>query len=248
ETYRAATDTDPASQTVRVPLLNYARFLDDPALSANIVDLAEYYRDLEQGTLPAVAYVATSGANERSAGSMAAGQKLVRTMLNRLMLSRSWERSAFLWSYDGSGGWYDHVAPPVIDGVQAGLRVPAVLVSPYARPGHIDHTQLDYTSALKFIEYNWDLPPLTTRDATAESISGACDFTAPPRAPGIIANGPAVPEVPTGNSAMIYGWYGGAFVFAASLLAVAAYRSRPAVAAHRSRPAVAAHRSGAPEE
>jgi len=227
ETYRAATDTDPASQTVRVPLLNYARFLDDPALNANIVDLREYYRDLEQGTLPAVAFVTTSGANERTAGSMAAGQALVRTMLNRLMLSRYWERSAFLWSYDGSGGWYDHVVPPVIDGVQAGLRVPAILVSPYARPGYIDHTQLDYTSALKFVEYNWGLPPLTSRDATAESISSAFDFTAPPRAPRILSNGPAVPELPAGDTAMIYGWYGGALVFALGLLAAAAYRSRP---------------------
>lgn len=230
ETYRAATDTEPASQTVRVPLLNYPRFLDDPALRANIVDIDEYFRDLEQGTLPAVAYVATSGANERTAGSIAAGQALVRKMLNELMLSRHWESSAFLWSYDGSGGWYDHVRPPMIDGVQAGLRVPAILVSPYARSEFIDHTQLDYTSALKFIQNNWGIPPLTTRDATAESISGAFDFAAPPRAPRIIQNGPAVPEPATGNVAMIYAWYGGALVLALALLAVAAHRSRRSAA------------------
>ena len=64
ETYRAASGSDPASQTVRVPLLNYPRFVDDPALRSHIVDLEEYYQDLAHGTLPAVAYVASSGASE----------------------------------------------------------------------------------------------------------------------------------------------------------------------------------------
>jgi phospholipase C len=64
ETFRAASPMDPASQTVRVPLLNYPRFVDRPELREHIVDLSQYYRDLVQGTLPAVAYISSSGSSE----------------------------------------------------------------------------------------------------------------------------------------------------------------------------------------
>src|SRR5439155_999128 len=60
QTFRTASPTDPAAQTVRVPLLNYARFVDDPALRSHIADLDQYYRDLHDGTLPAVAWVAAT--------------------------------------------------------------------------------------------------------------------------------------------------------------------------------------------
>ena len=66
QTFRAVSAADPAGQTVRVPLLNYARFVDDPQLSSHIVDLSQYYRDLSTGSLPAVAYIASSGSSERS--------------------------------------------------------------------------------------------------------------------------------------------------------------------------------------
>lgn len=237
ETFRAASATDPATQTARVPLLNYSRFVDDPALRGHIVDLDEYYRDLEQGTLPAVAYVASSGANERADGSIDAGQRLVRSMVTELMLSRYWENSAFMWSYDGGGGWYDHVPPPSIDGKQAGMRVPALLVSPYARRGEVDHTQLDYTSALRFIEENWGVPPLTSRDASAKSVASAFDFAAPPRPARIIQVGqpPATPKA--SNPAIIYGFYGGAVLFALLLLGFAA-KGSALIAARRRAPVV----------
>jgi phospholipase C len=218
QTFRAITPTNPATQTVRVPLLNYARFVDDPAMRSHIADLDQYYRDLAAGTLPAVAYVATSGASERAARSIPTGQNLVRGMLTQLMLSRYWRGSAFLWSYDGSGGWYDHVAPPP----GMGLRVPALLVSPYARAGQVDHTTLDSVAALRFIEHNWGLPALTARDAAAGDLTTAFDFTARPRPAEIIPADQATSHPPLVKVGIIYRFYGAALLFALLLVGVAA--------------------------
>jgi phospholipase C len=221
ETFREATATDPAAQTVRVPLLNYARFVDRPQLRSHIVDLSQYYRDLADGTLPAVAYVASSGSSERSARSIGAGQQLVQRLLTQLMLSDAWHSSAFLWAYDGSGGWFDHVRPPAVQGQPLGFRVPALLVSPFAAEGAVNHAVLDYTSALRFIEENWGLQPLTARDATATSLAVALDLRAPPRPPELIQ----VDAPPPGARVRVdiaYVAYVGAFVLAVMLAAGAA--------------------------
>lgn len=232
ENFTMRSSADPAVQTARVPLLNYARFVNDPALSSHIVDLDQYYVDLANGTLPAVAYVASSGYAERSARSLAGGQRLVRTMLTQLMASQFWPSSAFMWSYDGSGGWYDHVPPPQIGGQTLGFRVPSLLVSPYARRGQVNHTTMDYTSALKFIEDNWSVRPLDGRDTIAESITSALDFQSPPRPATVISADTPVPAKPTADTSFVFWLYGGAAVVALLLmlyapLATASGRRRP---------------------
>jgi phospholipase C len=182
-TYRTISTAPPnrASQVTWVPLLGIDRFLDDPRLNGHIVDLSEYYKDLENGTLPAVAYIAPSGPSEHPPSSIQSGQTFVRTLLNSMMQSTSWSSSAFLVAYDDWGGWYDHVKPPQVDKWGYGFRVPAFVVSPYARRGVVDHTVLDFTSILRFVEDNWRIRPLAQRDANANSIASAFDFTAPPR-------------------------------------------------------------------
>jgi phospholipase C len=223
QTFRQRSTTDPATQTVRVPLLDSARFVDDPALRGHIVDLDQYYTDLEHGTLPAVAYVASSGAGERSARSVPAGQRLARRLATQLMLSGYWNSSALLWSYDGSGGWYDHVAPPP----GYGFRVPALLVSPYAPRGRVDHTVFDATSVLRFIEENWGLKPLGGRDATATSLGRAFDFGGGPRPPELVPGTTAKPAaVRPVRAAMVYGVYGGAVGIAALLVLTASLEQR----------------------
>ena len=97
-----------------MPLLSFDRFLDDPELSSRIVDLDEYYTDLENGTLPAVSYVLLLGATEHPISDLSLGERATRTMLHTLMQSNSWENSAFFITYDDWGGWYDHV-PPAAD-------------------------------------------------------------------------------------------------------------------------------------
>jgi len=170
-----------ASQVIWVPILNFARYVDDPAIMRHVVPLSEYYKDLDNGTLPEVSYIAPSGPSEHPPSNLASGQAFVRGLINSLMDSSAWRSSAFLLAYDDWGGWYDHVTPPRVDNFGYGFRVPAILVSPYAREGFIDSTTLDFTSILRFIEQNWGLRPLTRRDATANSIGSGFDFAAAPR-------------------------------------------------------------------
>jgi phospholipase C len=204
-----------ASQIIWVPLLNIARFLDDPKLASHIVDLNEYYTDLENGTLPAVAYIAPSGASEHPPGSIRSGQKFVKALIQALMRSDAWDSSAFLLTYDDWGGWYDHVPPPQVDKDGYGMRVPAILVSAYAKRGHIDSTVLDFTSIPKFIEENWDLKPIAKRDARAKSFVSAFDFSQSPRQPVLIPFERVQKEQRIEpRRIVIYAAYGGALVLA----------------------------------
>jgi len=208
------------SQPATVPLLDFNRFLDNPALSGHIVDLDQYFTDIRAGRLPAVSYIVTSASSERPPGSVATGQQLVRSLASALIASRAWKSSAFMWTYDDWGGWYDHVPPPRVDRYGYGFRVPAVLISPYARRGFVDHTTLDFTSMLKFIEDNWSLKPLARRDAKARSIAGAFDFSAPPRPAALLpAPGTAKPK-PLKGRGVVYLFYGGAMILVLALLLV----------------------------
>jgi phospholipase C len=229
--YRTVKDLDYLPPQVQwVPLLSFDRFLDDPELSSHIVDLDEYYTDLENGTLPAVSYVLLLGATEHPISDLSLGERATRTMLHTLMQSNAWERSAFFITYDDWGGWYDHVPPPQIDERGYGFRVPALLVSPYARMGHIDHTLLDHTSILKFIEENWSIPPLAERDAKANNLTSAFDFSMSPRPPILV---PATREVQAlriePRRIVIYTAYGAAMLFALLIFvrAFSAHESLP---------------------
>lgn len=232
QTYQSASPANPETQTSRVPLVDFYRFTHDPALASHIVGLDQYYKDLQAGTLPAVAYVASSsGYDERSARSISLGQGLVRTMITQLMLSHYWGSSAFMWSYDGPGGWYDGVRPPAMGSAAAGFRVPALLVSAYARQGQVNHTVLDYTGALKFIEQNWRLGPLADRDARSNNLTSAFDFAAGPRPPVLLHAGAAPDPLPVTHPlshrqvTVVYLLYGGAAAVSVLLLAFAALSS-----------------------
>jgi phospholipase C len=210
-----------SAQVFWVPLLGYARYVDNPRLSRHIVDLNEYYDDLEHGTLPSVAYIVApaGGASEQAPGTIKAGQQLVTKLINSLMRSSSWRSSAFMWTYDGWGGFYDHVRPPRVDRFGYGFRVPALLVSARARQGYVDSSTLDYASILKFIERNWNLKPLASRDRRARSFEQVFDFAKPPREPSFLS-GQRVEELKKSpNRIAIYGAYIGALALTALILA-----------------------------
>jgi phospholipase C len=226
-------DYDPRqpTQAVRVPLLNSARYVGDPKLFGRIVDLDEYYEDLRDGRLPQVAYIAPAGSSEHPPGRIGAGEALVKRLITALSMSSAWDTSAFMWTYDDWGGWFDHVRPPRVAGGTLGFRVPALLVSPYARRGHVDSTRLDTTSILRFIEDNWELEPLGPRDARANSLAGAFDFSKAPRAPSIVAAARG-PEDPTAvRRWVIYLGYGAALVLSGILIGWGVLRPAPAMLA-----------------
>lgn len=204
------TQASRASQLIWVPLLRFDRFIKNPDLSSHIVDLSQYYVDLRQGTLPDVSYIVPSGASEHPPQKPITGERTVKNLIQELMRSSSWNTSAFMLLYDDWGGWYDHVTPPQVDAFGYGLRVPGILVSPFARQGYVDNTQLDFTSVLKFIETNWNVAPLASRDATANNFLSAFDFTHVQRAPAFLlsarATAPAVAK--KDPSKIIYASYG----------------------------------------
>jgi phospholipase C len=211
-----------APQVARVPLLAFSRFLDNPKLASHIVDLDEYKEDLRRGSLPAVAYIAPAAASERPPGSIQAGQRFVKGLLNELMRSDAWYRSAFFLTYDDTGGWYDHVAPPQAGSDSYGFRVPALLVSPYARKGYIESTTLDSTAILKFIEDLHGLAPLSSRDAGANSLLAAFDFAQPPRAPAFVPFTRGAITKPEPRRDVIYICYSAALVIAGLIIGGAA--------------------------
>jgi phospholipase C len=225
-TFRTAQDSDRAAQVVWVPLLAYPRYIDNPELSKHIVDLDEYYVDLKRGTLPAVAYMVPSGSSEHPPGSIRAGQRFVRTLINELMSSQYWKSTAFMWSYDDWGGWYDHLPPPRVDERGYGFRAPALLVSAWAKRGQVNSTTLDFASAPKFIEENWSLRPLASRDAKANSFMSAFDFEHGPRSPIFLntIRNPVIPVEP--KRGVIYVAYASALTIPAVLIALAFVRMR----------------------
>ena len=106
-----------------------------------------------QGTLPAVSWIAPTQANsDHPPANLATGQAYVTNLINTIMKSPDWDSTAIFLAWDDWGGFYDHVVPPAVDQNGYGLRVPALVISPYARPGYIDHQTLSFDAYNKFIE------------------------------------------------------------------------------------------------
>ncbi len=213
-TYKSGRDTKRGAQVPRVPLLAMPRFVSNPELMSHIVPLDDYFTDLQRGTLPAVSYVVPSGSSEHPPGSIQSGQSFVRNIINSLQQSSSWSSSALLLTYDSWGGWYDHVAPPA----GYGFRTPALLVSALAKKGVVDHTQLDFTSILHFIQRNWSLPALPGQRQVTD-FGNALAFNAPARAAAFVSSERHPAAAPAPTRGIIYLAYGAAVALALGLLA-----------------------------
>ena len=119
----------------------------------NVQPLGAFYRAARRGRLPAVTWVTPSQRlSEHPPALVTAGQTWVTGLINTLMRSPDWKSTAIFLSWDDWGGFYDHVKPPRVDREGYGLRVPGLVISPYARRGYIDHQVLSSDAYLKFIE------------------------------------------------------------------------------------------------
>jgi phospholipase C len=143
----------------------------------HVVPTEQFVQDARSGKLPAVSWLVTSsGLSEHPPASVCLGENWTVAQLNALMQGPEWDSTVVFLTWDDFGGFYDHVAPPVVDNFGFGPRVPLLIISPWAKRGQITHTTLEFASVLKFIEERFDLDPLTERDQDANDLTGSFDF------------------------------------------------------------------------
>ena len=165
------------------PFQYVKRIMETPEGREHIRDASEFVVALREGGLPSVAFVKPHWKDNAhpSSSTIGAGDRWIGEMASAIMASRYWPRVAVVITYDEGGGWFDHVRPPVVDRFGLGSRVPALVVSPYARRGLIARGRYDHASILKLIEWRFGLEPLTERDRRAAVFLEAFDFSRPPR-------------------------------------------------------------------
>lgn len=146
-----------------------------------ILDPKQVLKDVSGGHLPAVSWVIPAADYSDHAGSTdGSGPSWVASVVNAIGNSPYWANTAILVTWDDWGGWFDHVAPKVINSYEYGFRVPLIVVSPYAKPGYVSHVTYDFGSVLKFIETNWGLASVGFADASAENLSDCFNFSQTP--------------------------------------------------------------------
>jgi phospholipase C len=181
--------------------------------TGNVQSVSQFYVDAQNGTLPAVSWVVPNlPVSEHPPESpVSEGQAYVTTLINAVMQSPAWDSTAIFLSWDDWGGFYDHGVPPLADTNGYGLRVPGIVISPYAKAGVIDSQTLSHDAYNKFIEDDFldgqRLDPATDGrpdprpdvrenspilgDPTADF-----DFTQPPRPPLVLPVCPATDLTP----------------------------------------------------
>ena len=134
------------------PLPSFTDVTQDGELG-NVQSLTNFFSDAVNGTLPAVSWIDPNGTvSEHPPALVSAGQTYVTGLINAIMRSPEWDSTAIFLSWDDWGGFYDHVIPPIADRNGYGLRVPGIVISPYAKQGFIDHQTLSHDAYNKFIE------------------------------------------------------------------------------------------------
>jgi len=186
------------------PLPSFDTVKQDGELG-NVQDLRNFYIAAKNGKLPNVVWLAPANKySEHPPGLISAGQAYVTGVINAIMQGPDWDSTAILLTWDDWGGFYDHVVPPTVDAAGYGLRVPGLVISPYARRGYIDHQTLSHDAYVKFIEDDFlggaRIDPKTdgrpdTRPGVRENatqlgdLRNDFDFSQPPRPPEILPNG-----------------------------------------------------------
>jgi phospholipase C len=201
------------------PLPDFDTVKQDGQLG-NIKPVTDFYTSAQNGTLPAVSWVIPNGTvSEHPPALVSTGEGYVTSLVNAIMQGPDWSSTAIFLSWDDWGGFYDHIVPPHVDQNGYGLRVPGIVISPYAKQGYIDHQTLSFDAYLKFIEDDFlssrRLDPTTDgrpdpRPDVRENVPvlgdlvNDFDFSQTPRQPLLLAPVPGnpapTPAVPTAPS------------------------------------------------
>jgi phospholipase C len=184
---------------------------------SNFSKIDQFYTDAAAGTLPSFSLVDPNfdTESEENPQDLRVGEQMAAKTINAVMQSPAWPRTLMIWTYDEHGGYYDHVPPPpaprpddIPPEIQVppdlpgaydrySFRVPAAIISPFARRNYVSHVVHDHTSVLKLVETKWNLGALTFRDANADNLLDSVDlhgrpaFLEPPTLPApALAAGP----------------------------------------------------------
>jgi len=168
----------------------------------NVTSTRNFFKAAKAGKLPAVSWIVPSQkVSEHPPGLVSAGQAYVTTLINAVMRSPNWSSTAIFLAWDDWGGFYDHVVPPYVDQASYGIRVPGLVISPYAKRGYIDHQTLSFDAYLKFIEDDFTRgqrldprtdgrpdrrPTVRENAAVLGNLASDFDFNQQPRAPYIL--------------------------------------------------------------
>jgi phospholipase C len=206
----AAISCAPVSQSAKTPgiwnPLPYFSDVQQDDQLGDIQSLSAFYAAAKSGTLPAVSWITPNGTvSEHPPALVSTGQTYVTGLINAIMRSPDWDSTAIFLAWDDWGGFYDGVVPPVVDQNGYGLRVPGLVISPYARQGYIDHQTLSFDAYVKFIEDDFldgqrlnpatdgrpdPRPDVREDEPILGNLESDFDFTQPPRAPVILPVNP----------------------------------------------------------
>ncbi len=161
------------------PFNYYARFAPGTSdRERHLKDYTDLVRGIERGELPQVAFYKPQGSLDENPGytDVMSGDAHIAALVAMIYASPLWKSTAIIVTYDDNGGFWDHVAPPKGDRWGPGSRVPAIVISPFAKRGYVDHTMYDTTSIIKLITRRFGLEPLPGVRANAGDLTAAFDF------------------------------------------------------------------------
>lgn len=155
--------------------------------TSRVKNESSFQADARAGTLPAFSWVTpTFKKSSHPPFPMCAAENWFVSKMNAVMQGPDWDSTAVVLVWDDFGGYYDHVLPPTVDRYGLGLRVPMMIISPYAKQGYVSHTTYSFESVLKTFEEIANIPPLTERDRSAHDLLDSFDFAQQPAAPLIL--------------------------------------------------------------
>jgi phospholipase C len=170
---------DPTFVYHHQPFMYFADYADGTAGRAeHLFDERDMMRAVRDRSLPAVTFYEPVGINDEHPGyaDIVRGDDYAAGIIHEIQNSFIWDDAVIIVTYAGNGGLWDHVTPPRVDRWGPGARVPAIIISPFAKRHFIDHTIYDTTSILKLIETRWGLTPLGERDAVAADMTNALEL------------------------------------------------------------------------
>ena len=178
EPYKSPVNFQPHHQ----PFNYFANFAPGQPERTHLKDEEDFLGDIDRNQLPDVSFWKPAGRDTMHPGytDVWSGDKRVGEVVDLIRNSPAWKDTAIIITFDENGGTWDHVAPPKRDRWGPGVRVPALVISPYSRKGKIDHTVYDTTAILKTIEVRFGLPALGERDGASVDLRSAFDFSQTP--------------------------------------------------------------------